>query len=159
MSLDFKVVGANELERVARDLKAADKTLIRQLRRALDKAAEPTKKAIVAGLPHYLPNRYARVLARAAKFTTSTRTTGREVSVRLVMTAKGVKTDRQIRQLNNPGMLRHPVFARGRRSTWNWAKQRVRPGLFDNPVEDQRGRIRRDVLQAMHETAQKITRG
>lgn len=159
MSLDVRVVGSHELERVARDLKAADKTLIVKLRKNLDKATDPTKKAIIVGLPVYLPNRYAAILAKAARFRTSVKTTGRDVSVRLVMTASGKKFPRKIEKMNNPGILRRPAWPRGPRSTWKWKDQRVRPGLFDNPVEDSRGRIRRDVLQAMHETAQKITRG
>lgn len=161
MSLEFKVLGAQELDRVARDLKSLDRKLIPKLRRALDRAVEPTEKAIAQGLPHYLPNRYAAVLAKSLKFATSTRTTGRDVSVRMVLTAKGIRTERQIRQLNNPGNLRHPVFATGRRSTWTWVKrpQRVRPGFFSEPIEDRIGDIRRGVLHAMHETAQQITKG
>lgn len=159
MPLEFRVLGTHELERVARELKSMDRKLIPKLRRALDKAVEPTERDIIEGLPHYLPNRYAAILAKSIKFSTSTKTTGRDVSVRLVLTAKGVSHERQIRQLNNPGNLRHPVFARGRRSTWTWARQRVRAGFFSDPVEDQRGRLRRDVLKAMHDTAQEITRG
>lgn len=162
MPIDAKVLGARELQDVARRFREAGrKDLTRELRRALDKAVEPTEQAIVVGLPHYLPDRYAAVLSKSLRFKTSMKTTGRDVSVRLVLTAHGVKTERQIRTLNNPGLLRHPVFPRGRRSTWNWVRrpQHVRAGLFDEPVEAQRHRIRSDVVHAMHNVAQKITKG
>lgn len=160
MTLEVRVFGAHQLDALAKRLKyAGDVDLLKELRGALRKADKPLEADVKAGMPAYLPDRYAAILAKATKFRNSVRTTGRTVSVTMVVTAKGVSHERQIRTLDNPGLLRHPVFARGRRSSWTWAKQHVRPGLVSDKFEDHKDRIRRDVLGAMDKVADKITKG
>lgn len=162
MGLEVRVAGAHQLEALARRLReAGDRSLPTELRRALSKAAKPLEADVRAHVGLYLPNRYAAVLERSMKFAVSVRTSGRSPSVTIVFTAKGVRHERQIKTLDNPGLLRHPVFARGPRRTWHWARkpQRVRPGFWSDQVEDHKPRIRRDMHAAMHDVAEKITKG
>lgn len=160
MSIEVRVLGAHQLEALARRLRhEGDQGLMRELRRALSKADKPLEADVKAGMPAYLPDRYAAILAKATKFRNNVRTVGRQVSVTMVVTAKGVTQERQIKTIDNPGALRHPVFARGRRSAWVWAKQQVRPGVVSDKFDDHKARIRDDVLQAMENVAEKITKG
>lgn len=160
MSLEVRVFGAQQLDALAKRLKyAGEVDLLKELRRALAKADKPLEADVKSGMAVYLPDRYAAILAKATKFKNNVRTVGRQVSVTMVVTAKGVSHERQIKTIDNPGLLRHPVFARGRRSSWTWAKQRVRPGVVSDKFDEHKDRIRRDVLQAMDHVADKITKG
>ncbi len=160
MTLEVRVFGATQLEALAKRIRyEGDQGLMKELRRALSKADKPLEADVKAGMPTYLPDRYAAVLAKATKFKNNVRTVGRQVSVTMVVTAKGVRHDRQIKTIDNPGLLRHPVFARGRRSSWTWAKQRVRPGVVSDKFDEHKDRIRRDIMQAMDNVADKITKG
>jgi hypothetical protein len=157
-TVDLRVTGAKELTALARRLhEAADTGLTREFRKALSKGGKPLEAAIRANVGEYLPSRYARIIAKAAKVTSRFSTRAREVSVRYVVTAKGVKTDRKIRTIDT-GVLRHPVFARGPRSRWRWVGQSVRPGVVSDHVDRLRTQIRRDLVQAVHDTAKKITK-
>ena len=160
MSIDLKVVGAHELHSLARRLREqGDVGLKTEMRRTLSKADRPLEVAIRAGVGEYLPTRYARILAKATKVATRLKTTGSDVSVRLQVTAKGARVQRRIAPIDNPGTLRHPVFATGPRSKWRWAGQRVRPGFVSDHFDALRGQLRRDLIQAMHHIAEKITKG
>ncbi|WP_427422658.1 hypothetical protein [Lysinibacillus fusiformis] len=171
MPFDLQVTGAVALESLARRMReTGDRDLMPKLRKALNKADAPLERRVRERLPQYLPDRYARVLARAARFSSRTATQGRVVSVRLVMTAQGAKYPRRVESLDNPGILRHPVFGRTRRIKRHWihqatsmanpwVEQNVRPGFWSDQVDDMRGEIRHNVIAAMHEVAQQITKG
>lgn len=158
--LDVRVTGAQELDALARRLREADQRhLLPQMRRAFERATRPVEPAVRATLPVYLPNRYAAILAKAMKVAVRMKTAGRDVSVRLVLTAKGKAHPRKVAPLDNPGLLRAPSFPRGRRSTWRWHEQHVRPGFWSDHVERLRGDLRKASREAMHTTAEKITKG
>jgi hypothetical protein len=142
-----------------------DRGIIRELHKRLDRADRPLETATRSHVGAYLPNRYARILAKALKFQTRIKTTGRTVSVRLVVTAKGSKRQREIGRLDNPGILRHPVFGRyrynkhGSRRKNPWVAQGVRPGFVSDRVDELRDQVRRDLIEGIHEIGQKITKG
>ncbi len=166
LGIGVQVEGAREFNALARRLRdAGDQGLMREVRKALDDKARPLENAVRTDLPRYLPNRYAAVLAKAMKVKGATRSYGREVSVRLVLTAKGSKRPRQVGPLDNPGTLRHPVCGRyrynqfGSRSRNPWVAQRVRAGFWSDHLDGMRKIIRRDVVEAVHTVAQKITKG
>lgn len=170
MPLGIEVTGALALESLARRLReAGDRDLMPKLRKALDKADAPLERRVRQHMPQYLPDRYARVLAIAARFTSRTQVNAREVSVRLIMTAQGVRYPRKVEAIDG-GDLRHPVFGRTRplrrhalhRATSMknpWAVTRVRRGFWSEPVEEMKDQIRHDAIVAMHEVAQQITKG
>lgn len=170
MPLGIQVTGAIALESLARRLRVAgDTDLLPKLRKALDKADAPLERKVRQGLPHYLPDRYARVLGAAARFSSRATTQGRVVAVRLIMTAQGVRYPRKVEAIDG-GDLRHPVFGRTRplrrhalhRATSMknpWAVTRVRRGFWSEPVEEMKDQIRHDAIVAMHEVAQQITKG
>lgn len=166
LGIGVQVDGAREFNAVARRLRdAGDTGLIKELRKALDGHAKPLETAVRTDLPRYLPNRYAAVLAKAMRVRGATRSYGREVSVRLVLTAKGSKRPRQVGPLDNPGILRAPNWGRyrynkyGSRRRNKWHRQYVRAGFWSDHVHGMRTSIRRDVVEAAHTVAQKITKG
>lgn len=171
MSIDLKVVGAHELHSLARRLREEGHIGLKtEMRRTLSKADRPLEVAVRAGVGEYLPTRYARILAKATKVTTRLKTTGSDVSVRLQVGAKGKVYPRHIAKYDNPGILRHPVFGRTRplknhaklkavTYTNPWVAQNVRPGFVSDHFDALRGQLRRDLIQAMHHIAEKITKG
>lgn len=166
MPIDLQVVGAHELHALARRLREqADRGILKQLHKRLDNADRPLENAIRAHVGEYLPNRYARIIARRLKLQTRIKTTGRMVSVRLVVTAKGSKRQRQVNPLDNPGLLRAPNWGRyrynkhGSRRRNAWHVQHVRPGFVSDHVDALRDHVRRDMIAGIHEIGQKITKG
>lgn len=166
MPLDLAVVGAHELHALARRMREqGDRGVLQELRKRLDRADRPLERAIRSNVGRYMPNRYARILARALKLQTRTKTTGRSVSVRLVVTAKGSSHPRQIGPLDDPGILRAPNWGRyrynkhGSRRRNKWHEQHVRPGFVSDHVDELADEVRRDLIDGIHEIGQKITKG
>lgn len=161
-----EVTGGAELGRLGHRLREADrKDLMRELRKGMEAGVAPLGDLIVAGVPAYMPKDYELTLADALVSRTSTRTTGRSAAVELVMFGRGQRGKRrQIRTLNNPGVLRHPVFGRYRRVKAGylvkgpWARQYIRAGFFDDPVDAHRDEIREEAREAMRRVAVKITK-
>lgn len=166
LAIGVQVEGAREFNALARRLRdAGDTGLMREVRKALDDKAKSLESAVRTDLPRYLPDRYAAILAKAMKVKGATRSYGREISVRLVLTAKGSKRPRQVGPLDNPGILRAPNWGRyrynrfGSRRRNKWHRQYVRAGFWSDHVDGMRKVIRRDVVEAVHTVAQKITKG
>lgn len=161
MPLDqLEVNGARELHALARRLREQGAVgLTRELRQKLHGADKPLEAAIRFGVTEYVPNRYGRILRKALRLRTSVKSLPKQISVRMVLTAKGKARLRQIGPLNNPGTLRHPIFADGPRRLWRWTAQRVRAGFFSDPVEMMRHDLRKRVADAMHAVGRAITKG
>ena len=155
------ITGTVSFAELSARLKEAGATgLRRQLYKAIDKSAQELAKEIQSPehLYPYLPNRYADVLSADLKVRVVKRS-GQDPH--LTILAEGREHKRKVRQLNDRGLLEHPVFARGSRRHWTWRPQfsHVRQGFFDDPVNRDVPKIRENIQQAMQETARKIARG
>ena len=133
--------------------------LKRELQKALNDAAQPLAEKIASAdhLRPYMPDRYADILAvdltvRARQFFSA--------EPRVSLSAKAVREKRRKVRWLDQGFINHPVFAEGERATWRWSNGQtggMRPGFFSDPCEEAVPGFREKVLQAMSETARKIT--
>jgi len=155
--------GREQLRELAARLKDAGdegKGFKRELMKQLTEAAEPLAREIasVEHLKPYMPDRYAGVLAADLGVTTQ-RLFG--ASPRISVVAKAREHKRKIALIED-GVINHPIFAQGLRKTWDWVNGQtagMRPGFFSDPCEKAAPEIREHVLEAMDETARKITGG
>lgn len=142
-----RITGVDELRDAARAIRhAARVDLQKEMLAAVRGATKPIGDEVRKGLPIYLPDRYATVLARSLRFTTATKTSGwPEITV--TARAKGKSEPRRIDALNR-GVLRAPLFGNRRR----WYAHAVKPGFFDEPA----GRVLDDVRQAAAEGVTRV---
>ena len=155
------VTGAADFAALSRRLKEAGETgLRRELYKAIDRSARDLADEIgsVRHLYPYLPDPYARVLAADLKVRVYKRS-GQDPH--LTIRAEGREHKRKLAQLDERGILVHPVFAQGPRRGWTWRPQfsHVRQGFFTDPVERAAPKVREEILAAMRETARKLTTG
>jgi hypothetical protein len=154
---DFEVQGAEQLEALAKRLKAAGagdlrKELLRGIRETNKPTIEDIRKSALDTLPRRggLADRIAR-----SKISTRTRTAGRQAGVEIkgvgIAGASGKKHD--IARLNK-GLLRHPLFGNRDR----WYGQGVRAGWFNNPIEKRKPEIQRGLQRVMEDVARKVAR-
>lgn len=150
---DFRVTGADDLERLGRRLKATGSgDLRKELLAGIRKTNKPTIAAIRAGTSSKLPNGGGMAaIAAKTKIGTRTRLSGQRVGVEIRGTSRQIKGLRAL----NAGRLRHPVW--GNREVW--VEQAVEPGFFSEPIEKDEPRIRRGIQEAMADIARKVERG
>jgi hypothetical protein len=156
--MSASVKGAEELEALARRLKAAGGTELRkELLRGIRNSSKGTIEKIRASARSELPSSGGlAALVAGSKIAARTRTSGASAGITIVGTGKNVRSLRSL----NEGKLRHPVFARAEnRKHWAWVSQSVRPHWFDKPVEDDLPHIRTAVEKVMSDVARKIERG
>ena len=143
---------ADELARMAAALKAAGEVeWRRQVIAGIKRAADgPVPAAIRAGLKPHLPNRYAEVLNKDLRITTTVRTGAADPGV--IVTGTPIVHQRRLNTIN-AGNLRHPVFAeRGTpRRGWHWVNQGVRPEWFTGPASDEAPAVREEIEAALDE--------
>ncbi len=168
----INVHGGDRFRVVARRLRtAADrKDLVRELRVAILDAVPGLKDAVREGAPGYLPDTYAAELVPSLRMTTSTTTSGDQVTVRISTTAQGRGGNpRQVGDLE-AGRVKHPVFGRSRalkrhavhRATSRlnpWVTQAVKPKFVTEPMEAGRPGVRREIEAAVDRVLDKITKG
>ena len=155
------VTGAADFAALSARLKEAGATgLKRELYKAIGKAADdlPTEIASPRHLYPYMPDRYANVLASDLSVKVYKRG-GSNAHVTLRAEARTSK--RKLVQLDERGILVHPVFGGATRKDWIWRAQfkSVRQGFFTDPVERAAPQVRDRIQAAMRETARKITTG
>jgi hypothetical protein len=151
---DLEIQGAEEFAAVAKALKqAGEKDLQKELRVAIQRAAEPMVDAVREHIEQYLPDRYAAVLAPALKTGQSWRTGGSVTGLVLTGYAKGRSKRRYVKAIN-AGILRHPVW--GNRSAW--VAQQVRPGFWDEPMANAAEKPTEEIQQALGDVAGKLAR-
>ncbi len=160
------ITGTVDFADLSARLKEAGETgLRRQLYKRINEAAEDLSDELQdpEHLYPYMPNHYADTLAADLKVRILKRS-GRDPH--LTLTAEGRAHKRKVIQLNDRGVLVHPVFGRGGsgdknpfRKDWVWREQfrSVRQGWFSDPVERAAPPIRAKIQQAMRETRDKIT--
>ena len=155
------VTGAADFAALSARLKEAGATgLRRELYKAIGQAGDDLVKEIGSRehLNPYMPNHYAAELARDLSVRVFKRG-GQDAHV--TIRAEGRTRKRKLAQLDEQGMLVHPVFGRGARQDWIWRAQfsHVRPGFFTDPVERCAPAVRDKILAAMRETSRKLTTG
>jgi hypothetical protein len=140
--------------------------LRRELYKAISDAAKPVADEIksTVHLDPYLPDRYAGVLSESLRVTTY-KQAGPNPGVTIHATAPTVNPGsrgRQIRSLNDAGILRHPVFAdrTAPRRTWRWKDQTrgVRPGFFTDPCVAAAPQMRDAIAAAVNRVFEKAMR-
>jgi hypothetical protein len=151
---DVEVTGQEQFQALAKRINAqgsAGRGLWRELNKAINNAVEPMTDAVLAHLDHYLPSRYARVLAGTLKVRASRSTKTGAVALKLVGAAKGRRQKRRVGVLN-AGTLRHPVY-----TTNVWVDQKVKPGFWSEPLDQAREIPAKEIRRAVQKTARKIS--
>jgi len=170
--MQVQVTGGDRFRVVARRLRtAADrKDLTRELRKGILDAVPALKDAVREAAPGYLPDRYVTELLPSLRMTTSTTTTGDQVTVRISATAKGQGGNaRQVGDLE-AGVLRHPVYGRTRalkrhalhRATSMknpWVVQAVKSGFVTEPMTGAAPAVRAEIEAAVDRVLNKISGG
>jgi len=162
------VTGAADFAALSARLKEAGATgLRRELYKAITAAADDlvTEISSVEHLNPYMPDHYAAVLASDLSVKVFKRG-GSNAHVTLRAESRAPRK-RKLVQLDERGILVHPVFGRGgggtglHRKEWTWVAQfsHVRQGFFTDPVERAAPAVRDKILAAMRETSRKITTG
>jgi len=155
------VTGTADFAALSARLKEAGATgLRRELYKAISKAGDDLAAEIASPqhLYPYMPDPYARVLASDLSVKVYKRGgSNAHVTIR----AEGREHKRKLAQLDERGVLVHPVFGRGPRRGWTWREQfsHVRQGFFTDPCEKAAPQVRDKILAAMRETARKLTTG
>lgn len=152
MESSLRIEGAEQLERVARELKdLGDKDLRKELFRGFNRATKPLKAAVRASAEVRLPKRGGlnRFVA-SSRLSTRTRATGKNVGVRIVA-AKG---DSDVEAIDR-GRLRHPVF--GNRKVW--VTQQVTPGWFTAPLVAGERIVQYELLKVLDDVERGLSRG
>src|SRR6185503_5980414 len=156
------VTGAADFAALSARLKEAGATgLRRELYKAISKAGDDLVKEIsnVEHLKPYMPDHYAEVLASDLSVKVLKRG-GQDAHVTLRAESRAPRK-RKLVQLDERGILVHPVFGGAIRKDWVWREQfsHVRQGFFTDPVERCAPAVRDKILAAMRETARKLTTG
>lgn len=156
----FRIRGAGTLRDVGialRDI-GDGKELKRNLVRQLREAGKPAAEAMRARLAKELPDRGGvSVLLTKRKFSVRNRLTGKGAGVQIATTKK-----HQYRQLEDTGILRHPVFGDGDepRSDWLWVAQSVSgaKGALGDEFDDHNTEFVRAVQDALDSTWDRVDR-
>ena len=153
-TLDVKVMGAESLSRLARDLKAAgERDLRRELLKGVQRAAKPAKEAAKKAALEELPD-VGGLAAEIAgsKFSAKTNT-GRNPSVRITAKGRPNRSGREhdLRSLDR-GRLRHPLY--GNRG--HWYNQAVKPDWFTEAMKKQAPEVRKEIVAAIDAVARKL---
>lgn len=143
MAIDIDVRGRRALERLARNLKHADKVVTKELYQGLGRVAKPAKQRVVDDIPRHMPSGYAPSLQRRLK---QRHRFKRGANPTLLIT--GVRVSRL-----EAGVLRHPTF--GHRP---WVNQRVKPGFYTTPLRLSARRILREFEVVAGNISRKIER-
>jgi len=145
---DFQIRGAEQLDELAKRLKAAGgNELKKDLLRGIRETNKPTIAKIRRSAAERLPRR-GGLAAKVARepIATRTRTSGKSA---------GVTIQRKRGRGLNEGRLRKPLFG----DSGHWYDQRVAKGWFTKPIEDDAPQIRDGLQRVMRDVAAKITRG
>jgi hypothetical protein len=128
----ISVTGHDAVTGAIRDLERARRDLPRQTRKAMREVAPRLVADAKEHGGQVLPRRggYARQVATQTRFLVEVVSTGQGVILRITAVGPDYRLDKQ-------GRLRHPVYAHGPRSEWNWVKreQKVTPGWFSRPMK------------------------
>jgi hypothetical protein len=147
---DFQVTGAEQFEKLARNLKAeGEKGLRQELNAALKAGAKPLIEKTRAAAVAQLPKRGGlnQVVARSP-MRISTTAWGKNGGVRLVAGRPGSGA-----RGTDEGHLRHRVFA-----TDTWVVQKVTPGWFTVTAKNNVHQVLPHLEQALNNVGSRVTR-
>lgn len=149
MGVDLRVEGADDFQRVARELReVGDVELRRELYRGIERAVKPLKEAARDAARQRLPHRggLAEKVAKS-KFSTRRRS-GRDPGIKIV-----AKDPIDLASIDR-GRLRHPVFGNRR----VWVNQSVPAGWFTDAMEKGAADVRRELLEVLGDVEKKLAR-
>jgi hypothetical protein len=159
VAVEVRITGAEQLRKLALDLKAAGspaRGLRVELLRAMRLAAKPMVEAAKASARENLPKHGgvkglnvwvadgAKIAARNRVASNST------VGMRIVATEGGARLEDM-----DKGKVRHPVF--GNRAVWR--SQDIQAGWFSKPLNEAMPAVQADVLMAMNIIGRRIEKG
>jgi hypothetical protein len=149
----IKIRGAEQWAAVAKAMRSADKELRREAYKAVNRTVRPLNQDVLAGMPAYLPDNYARALGPTFR-TRTRRRGGRTPGIRLEGQARTPEGQpRSLRPLD-AGRLRHPLF--GNRGFW--FNQPVKKGFWTKTLTESAPKIRRELVEVIGDLADKIAR-
>lgn len=149
--MEVRVKGADELNRLARNLKGADKAVRRELYAGLQRATKPMRANAKRAAATRLPQRggLAAEVARS-RFSARIKTANRNTRLRIeVSSRKGADLD--LRALDR-GRIRHPVF--GRRGAW--VTQEITPEIISGSLANDAPIAQREALAALDRVARQM---
>ena len=159
--MDVVVLGEHKLDSTAADLLREGRSFQRRVSTATGRAVRRVYYPTLVGMvPRYMPSGYGPELAADLKVSTSVRFSGIAPGVTAKVSAPtGGPSGRAVKALE-AGRLKHPVFARGPRATWTWAKrpQRIPAGFASQPLKVIRPQIRREIEQELDEIRRDVER-
>jgi hypothetical protein len=142
--------GAAELRQLGAALRSMDGPMRREVADALQDSARRVEPAIRASAAAKLPNRGGLAdLAAQTRVTAQVTGTGQDVTV----TLEGSGPIEGLEALDE-GRAVHPVY--GNRS--RWFEQRVRPGWWSEPIQENADRIGDDIADAAHDAIRRAVR-
>lgn len=151
---DVKITGADQMEKLGRDLRAAGaKTLRKEFMRAGRELGKPVADAFKAAALADLPKKGGlnEWVAKRMKTKTQIRLSGKNVGISFVTRHKGERGLSDLKALN-AGRVRYPLF--GDRD--HWYVHGVAPGFifraFDAMSED----VRNEFLAAVDRTTEQL---
>lgn len=156
--LDLRVVGADRMAALGRDLRAAgnSKALRKELFAAMNRTTKPLRAEIKASAVRELPSGLGPWAVKGMSVTAKTRLTGRQVGVRITIRRKNPNNKSGLADINamNRGRIRHLTWGRG-----PWHIQQVRPGFVTKVMDSLAAeRARRELLKAIDQIAARIRR-
>jgi hypothetical protein len=137
-----------EFARVLR--KAGRQDLAKKLNKAILDSVKPLKRELAISARRVLPSR-----GGLGKSIAKTKIGMRRKSNGVIVVTKNKYALAKI----DAGTVRHPVYPRGSRAEWKWARQRVRPGWFSVPAEAAKMDVTRAVEGALADIIRDINEG
>jgi hypothetical protein len=147
---DFRIRGAGEFERIARDLKSVD--VRREIQDALDRAGDQLIADARESAASTLPSR-GGLAARVAGASFEARVRAATSTVTARITAKDSPGRSVDLKALDDGVVRHPVY--GNRTAW--ATQSVSRGWFSKPVRKGLRKVRDELVTAVDTVTRNIT--
>lgn len=149
---EISIRGAEDLERLAKQLKEAGRN---DLRKELLAGIRASVKPIISDIRDRIRERLPSsggLADRVATATISARTrlTGKSAGVSLI----GKRGKSMLSRLNE-GILKHPLY--GNRSHWH--TQAVEPGWFDKAIIEDLDLLQKNIIDAMERVAEKVAQG
>lgn len=136
-----RITGATELRAAARALRKIDRTTItREVRGAMKSTVDTALPPLLrASSVAHLPSGYGKIMAGAVKVKSAAKLGTNNPRVTLTIFAPGFGGEHRDVYTIDRGRLRHPVFARVRRTALGpvpspWATTQVVPGFADRAV-------------------------
>jgi hypothetical protein len=150
MTIEIKIGGAEQLTNLAAVLDGLDdRELRKDMLRGLRNAGKPLTGAVESAASSKLPQAGGlNQWVASSKFAVRTRASGSSASIRVVATKRGHDLVGM-----NEGVVRHPVFGGS-----GWSVTRIRPGWWQDAIEDRADETREALGEVLDDISAKIDR-